>query len=444
MPWLLHTLPVNTLNFCAFSMCYATEEGESSDCQDADEEAPYGPENALASILVAVPSRDDKKAEVYQFPEEKLRYVVPRAQSKDTGKSYVTIDSEVLLQRLGRYRHQSAIIVTTILTNAGMVMAVKLVQDPIARQTLVITGYEGGITAVHLLPRDDGSAIGVAHLIYLSQPHTQPILSLDVVPDAKTYFTSGADAIIAAHRIPSLPSRDGAVRIPQPIQEDEDDPPVSVPSQDSEALPPATSHATIEDDDKDNVADDPPVSIPEDVDGQSLSFSKRPVHAPTQSKESAPKAGGLSSLLSNVAPSSKAAQSIPPLSSPPSIQVPSKVNNTKHAGQQSLSVRSDGRLLATGGWDSRVRIYSTKTLKEVAVLKWHKEGVYAVAFGKILDGMDLEHNIENAQSQAADGEVTRKESGLSKLQRQREEKMQVKHWIAAGAKDGKISLWEVF
>lgn len=426
-------------------MCYATViEGESSDCQDADDEAPSGPENTVASILVAVPSRDDKKAEVYQFPEEKLRYVVPRAQSKDTGKSYATIYSEVLLQRLGRHRHQSAIIVTTILTNAGMIMAVKLVQDPIARQTLVITGYEGGITAVHLLPRDDGSTIGVAHLVYLSQPHIQPILSLDVAPDAKTYFTSGADAIIAAHRIPDLPSRDDDVRISQPIQEDEDDPPVSVPSQDSEALPPTTSHATVEDDDKDTVADDPPVSIPEDVDEQTLSFSKRPVRAPTQSKESAPRAGGLSSLLSNAAPSSKAAQSIPPLSSPPSIQVPSKVNNTKHAGQQSLSVRSDGRLLATGGWDSRVRIYSTKTLKEVAVLKWHKEGVYAAAFGKILDAMDLEHNTGNAQSQAADEEVTIKETGLSKLQRQREEKMQVKHWIAAGAKDGKISLWEVF
>jgi hypothetical protein len=40
--------------------------------------------------------------------------------------------------------------------------------------------------------------------------------------------------------------------------------------------------------------------------------------------------------------------------------------------------------------------------------------------------------------------VARKETGLGKLQRQREEVMQCKHWVVAGAKDGKVSLWEVF
>jgi hypothetical protein len=43
-----------------------------------------------------------------------------------------------------------------------------------------------------------------------------------------------------------------------------------------------------------------------------------------------------------------------------------------------------------------------------------------------------------------EGRMAKRETGLSKLQRQREEKMQVKHWVAAGAKDGKISLWELF
>lgn len=39
------------------------------------------------SILVAVPARDDKKIEVYQFPEEKLIYVVPRVDHTDTGEN---------------------------------------------------------------------------------------------------------------------------------------------------------------------------------------------------------------------------------------------------------------------------------------------------------------------------------------------------------------------
>jgi WD40 repeat protein len=323
-----------------------------------------------------------------------------------------------------------------------MVMAVKIVRDPTTRQNLVITGYEGGLTAVYLLPKADDSTIGVAQLLYFSQPHTQPILSIDVLPDATTYYTSGADAIIAAHRIPKIAPRCPKLEEPPSAQDDDGDPPVSVPASHINVALGVTSSVSSENHQTAGVADDPPVSVPEDVNDQPLSFSKRPVQ-PSRPAESTSKAGGLSSLLST-ATASKAAQAAPPQPSPPSIQAPNKVNNTKHAGQQSLSVRSDGRLLVTGGWDTRVRIYSTKTLKEVAVMKWHKEGVYAVAFGEILDAVDLEHNVQDAPGQDKSAEVTRRETGLGKLQRQREEKMQVKHWIAAGAKDGKISLWEIF
>lgn len=83
MPWLLHTLPVNTLNFCAFSMCYASQE-QTHDYESTNEVTDHA--RSQASVLIAVPARDDKKAEVYQFPAERLKYVVPRAQSKDTGK----------------------------------------------------------------------------------------------------------------------------------------------------------------------------------------------------------------------------------------------------------------------------------------------------------------------------------------------------------------------
>ena len=86
-PWLLHTLPVNTLNFCSFSMC------NEHKAQDIEFSSVAKTVNATAlssdSILVATPSTDDKKINVYQFPEEKLRYVVPKATSSDTGKYLV-------------------------------------------------------------------------------------------------------------------------------------------------------------------------------------------------------------------------------------------------------------------------------------------------------------------------------------------------------------------
>lgn len=331
-------------------------------------------------------------------------------------------------------------------------MAVKLVQQSMTQRTLVITGYEGGLTAVHLLPRDHGSAIGIAQLLYLSQPHKQPILSLDVMPDAKTYFTSGADAIIAAHRIPELPLEEGIMSTPSSTQEadvdpDADpevgldvDPDVSLPAQPFKSESRIKSDMeTASSDVKASSTDDTPPSTSENSTELPPSFAKRPIFtSQTQPQQSAPSPGGLTSLLSTAPSSRKIVQpSRPPPTS--TVQIPYKVSNTKHAGQQSLSVRSDGRLIVTGGWDSRVRIYSTKTLKEVAVLKWHKEGVYAASFSEILEAGNLKCNSEEGCR-----EVVRRETGLGKLQRQREEKMQIKHWVAAGAKDGKVSIWEVF
>lgn len=335
-------------------------------------------------------------------------------------------------------------------------MAVKLVQQPTTQRTIVITGYEGGLTAVHLLPQSDASSIGLTQLVYLSQPHTQPILSLDVSPDAKTYFTSGADAIVAAHCIPTLPPFAKVVEKTPPATQQADikseasaitktSQPVSQdPS--SGIMGSGNSISSIPADDPEHSdistidSTQPTQTIEENADPP-LAFTKQAISASHIQNQRT--SGGLSSFLSGDPSRSKTAQaSRPP--PPPIVQDPHKVNNTKHAGQQSLVVRSDGRLLATGGWDSRVRIYSAKTLKEMAVLKWHKEGVYAVAFGKLLNARNLRSTTNESGVVEDIGELVKKETGLSKVQRQREEKMQIKHWVAAGAKDGKVSLWEVF
>lgn len=124
-------------------------------------------------------------------------------------------------------------------------------------------------------------------------------------------------------------------------------------------------------------------------------------------------------------------------------QHPKKVVNTKHAGQQSLCVRSDGALFATAGWDSKIRVYSCKTMKELAVLKWHKEGAYAVTFSNVGPGetqmfMDSERGGQDGtQSDAVD--VSR----LTVTDR-RSHRAKTAHWVAAGAKDGRVSLWDIY
>lgn len=332
-------------------------------------------------------------------------------------------------------------------------MAVKLIRHQPSRQTLVIAGYEGGFTAVHLVPRNPQPTRTpipkLARTIYLSQPHTQPVLSLDALPDATKYFTSSADAVIAAHRIPEIPLNMDDEEIPssEPLLGAD----MSVHAEQSPRISPILPASERVEEETKNISDVPtePLVLPSDqetsvTDTSPISFSKQPVVPPTQLDSSTAKPSGLSALLSSE-PKPRIQQ--PRLSAPTNttIQPPYKTIDTKHAGQQSLRVRSDGRLLVTGGWDSRVRIYSAKTLKEVAVLKWHKEGVYAVDFGQILEKKGTgEEAQRRSDGEEEEGQVLRVETGLSKLRRQREEKLQLKHWVVAGAKDGKLSLWEVF
>ncbi|CAI6273589.1 unnamed protein product [Periconia digitata] len=426
-PWLLHSLPVNTLNFCAFSVYHDRHVSQDSHPEQSHASA--------SSVLVAVPARDDKKVEVYQFPQEKLVCVVPKVESRDT----------------------------------GMVMAVKLVHHSLSNNILIAVGYEGGFISVYTTPHpppQDPQAprnpIQIAQLVYLSQPHSQPILSLDALPqDETTFFTSSADAIIATHTIKDLPINDAPAiqwmdqggagaedvfkKTANPNQKND------ITSSTHDDIEPRVSAVSDSDSNTTSrVVQDQASSLVQPASTSLLDFTKKTVPPSannTTATATSTKQGGLSSLFSNAAepqPRSKPPQPSPP--KPVIPQPPHKFTNTKHAGQQSLRVRSDGRLLVTGGWDKRVRIYSTKTLKEVAVLKWHAEGVYAVDFGEIMNMEDVAAgNAKDEQEHAEGGdEVAKRETGLGRLQRQREERMQVKHWVVSGAKDGKVSLWEVF
>ena len=96
-----------------------------------------------------------------------------------------------------------------------------------------------------------------------------------------------------------------------------------------------------------------------------------------------------------------------------------------------------------------MRVYSTKTLAELAVLKWHRVGVYAVDFADISVGAapkDMSmHRGEGMDAITTKGAgVEDVEDFMKKLERQREEKVREKHWIVAGGKDGKVSLWEIY
>ena len=83
-------------------------------------------------------------------------------------------------------------------------------------------------------------------------------------------------------------------------------------------------------------------------------------------------------------------------------------------GMGAALVRDDSSIMVTGGWDARLRLFSWKKpekVKPLAVLDFHSEAVEALAFSK-----------------------GRLEEG----------RLAGKRLLAAGSKDGKVSLWDIY
>lgn len=74
---------------------------------------------------------------------------------------------------------------------------------------------------------------------------------------------------------------------------------------------------------------------------------------------------------------------------------------TQFSGCSAAQIRSDSKLVFVGGWDGKVRVYSCKKMKLLAVLKYHTETINCICF---------------------DGNKN----------------------VIIGCKDGKISLWDVY
>lgn len=288
---------------------------------------------------------------------------------------------------------QNRIHVVKIAGDHGMAMALSLLW--LGDLLTLVIGYEDGMVIVTQLD-DDGSWV----VIYRNQCHKQPVLSLDVAPNHEYFITSSADATIAKHPL-----------LPQPSQN------IGLIGNSPETMAPT---------------DNPKP--------EAASQSGKPRETHTKAKPV--------SLLS------VALASQPPAASPKApekrqVQTqPLKTVDTRHSGQQGLRLRSDGRIFATAGWDSRIRVYSAKTMREVAVLKWHPVGCFAVAFADI-SAADTGHATTMASDTDNSNTASEATSTVAKVldmtvKDRRIAQAKSAHWLAAGSKDGKVSLWDIF
>lgn len=81
-------------------------------------------------------------------------------------------------------------------------------------------------------------------------------------------------------------------------------------------------------------------------------------------------------------------------------------------------------------------------MRELAVLKWHKEGCFAVAVADVLDG-EREEADRGVGGDAKGRELVGRLGQLD-VKGERLRKARETHWVAVGGKDGKVSLWDVY
>ena len=93
---------------------------------------------------------------------------------------------------------------------------------------------------------------------------------------------------------------------------------------------------------------------------------------------------------------------------------------TKSVGNGAISVRQDGRVCAVGGWDGKIRLFSTKSGKPLGTLRYHKTACQSLTFGN-----------QFPDSAVEDDDLDR------------DKKLETRFWLLGGGKDGRISVWNL-
>ena len=133
-----------------------------------------------------------------------------------------------------------------------------------------------------------------------------------------------------------------------------------------------------------------------------------------------------------------------------------------------ISRTADNQVLVVGGWDGHVRLFSARSLKSLGTLRYHRDGVQAVAFANPpidkdgisgvsdrastvdLDLLSATASSVDSASQDQDcnsGSDTETEQVRLPLRKRVAEKDQsgknvpIHRWMASGAKDRRIALW---
>ncbi|KAI9000630.1 WD-40 repeat-containing protein [Trametes punicea] len=109
------------------------------------------------------------------------------------------------------------------------------------------------------------------------------------------------------------------------------------------------------------------------------------------------------------------------------------VCKTKHPGNGSIAIKDDGRVCAIGGWDGRIRLYSTKSFKPLGTLAYHKKNCQCLAFAR----SQAQSRVRPSSMPDAIGEEDEDDEMTE------HEKAERTRWLVSGGQDSRVAIWSL-
>ncbi|ADV25638.1 WD-repeat protein [Cryptococcus gattii E566] len=128
---------------------------------------------------------------------------------------------------------------------------------------------------------------------------------------------------------------------------------------------------------------------------------------------------------------------------------------TKQIGNSSIAVSADDKVIAIGGWDGKIRLFSAATSKPLGTLASHRETVHALAFAHLAFSPSQPITLADNETSSAETETATTETTTeypeSTVDLEDDDDSDVdddvdsipprERWLASGGKDGKVALW---
>lgn len=112
--------------------------------------------------------------------------------------------------------------------------------------------------------------------------------------------------------------------------------------------------------------------------------------------------------------------------------------STKQIGNASIAISSSNAIVAVGGWDGNVRLFSAASCKPLGTLGYHRETVQCLAFPRGASGVERGDEVVEASTIELGEEDSDDED--------EEDEMRGKgrrDWFVSGGKDRRVAVWEL-